>query len=117
MREHTKKRHTEKIELRFTGPKAKREEAVEALRKLGFADVSDTIPWREAFPELEREPSYSIALRGARTKEGMSQSELARRTGIPQSHISMMENGKMEIGKERAKRLGEALDLDYRLFL
>ena len=117
MQEHTKKRHPEKVELRFTGPKAKKEEAVEALRKLGFADVTDTMPRREAFPELEQELSYSIALRGARTKENMTQAELSKRAGIPQSHISMMENGKMEIGKERAKRLGEVLDIDYRLFL
>ncbi len=60
---------------------------------------------------------YSVALRGARKKQGLTQKELAELSGIPQSHISNMENGKMEIGKERAKRLGKVLDVDYRIFL
>jgi len=118
MREATKKPRTSKtVDLHFTGPAEKREEAVRLMQELGYTDTSESIPWRDAFPELEEEPSYSITLRGARVKEGMSQSELAQQAGIPQSHISLMENGKMEIGKERAKRLGKALNMDYRLFL
>lgn len=114
-----KKPHTDgnSVELHFTGPEEKREEAIQLMRKLGYEDTSESIPWRDAFPELKQEPFYSIILRGARTREDMSQVELAKKTGIPQSHISMMENGKMEIGKERAKRLGEVLNTDYRLFL
>jgi plasmid maintenance system antidote protein VapI len=38
-------------------------------------------------------------------------------TGIPQRHISMMENGKRPIGKEMAKRLGNALNIGYKVFL
>jgi ribosome-binding protein aMBF1 (putative translation factor) len=119
MSELTKKPHTndDYVELRFTGPKEKQEEAVRIMRELGYTDISESVPWRDAFLELEQEPSYSITLRGARTKENISQAELAEKTGIPQSHISQMENGKLEIGKERAKRLGEVLNLDYRLFL
>ena len=77
--------------------------------------MQESIPWREAFPEFKKEPSYSITLRGARNKESFSQAELAEKSGIPQSHISQMENGKLEIGKEQARRLGEVLNLDYRL--
>jgi ribosome-binding protein aMBF1 (putative translation factor) len=117
MQAHTKKPHTENVDLKFTGPVKNKEKAIKALKELGFVDTSDSIPWREAFPELENEPSYSIALRGARGKEGLTQKELAEKTGIPQGHISSMENGKMEIGKERAKRLAKALDIDYRVFL
>jgi transcriptional regulator with XRE-family HTH domain len=47
----------------------------------------------------------------------MSKAELAEKTGVPQSHISQMENGELGIGKEQAMRLGEVLNLDYRLFL
>lgn len=119
MSELTKKHHTDKeqIELHFTGPKEKREEAIRLMRDIGYEDTSESTPWREAFPELEEEPFYSIVLRGARRREDLSQAELAEKTGIPQSHISQMENGKLEIGKERAKRLGEVLNTDYRLFL
>lgn len=38
-------------------------------------------------------------------------------TGIPQRHISEMENGKRPVGKTNAKKLAEALNVDYRLFL
>ncbi|MDR3632006.1 MAG: helix-turn-helix transcriptional regulator [Desulfocapsaceae bacterium] len=37
--------------------------------------------------------------------------------GIPQRHVSEMENGKRPIGKETAKRLSKALHTDYRVFL
>jgi transcriptional regulator with XRE-family HTH domain len=56
-------------------------------------------------------------LRAARTKEGVTQSQLAQMTGIPQRHISEMEHGKRSIGKERAKKLAEALKVDYHLLL
>ena len=42
---------------------------------------------------------------------------LAELTSIPQRHISEMERGKRSIGKERAKKLAEALNVDYRVFL
>ena len=42
----------------------------------------------------------------SRLKEGIAQKELSELTGIPQSHISEMENSKRQIGKKRAKILG-----------
>ena len=36
-------------------------------------------------------------------------------TGIPQRHISEMERGKRPIGKERAKKLAVALNINYRV--
>jgi plasmid maintenance system antidote protein VapI len=47
----------------------------------------------------------------------MSQDRLAALTGIDRRHISDIENGKITIGKTWAKRLGSALDCDYRVFL
>ena len=43
--------------------------------------------------------------------------KLAELTCIPQRHISVMENGKRPIGKEMAKRLGNALNISYKVFL
>jgi hypothetical protein len=37
--------------------------------------------------------------------------------GIPQRHISEMENSKRTVGKENARKLAEALNADYRAFL
>ncbi len=38
-----------------------------------------------------------------------SQSELARRTGIPQATLSAIENDRVRLGVERAKKLARAL--------
>ncbi len=51
------------------------------------------------------------------TREGLTQRQLSEMTGIPQRHLSEMENGKRIIGKETAKKLGTALNADYRAFL
>jgi transcriptional regulator with XRE-family HTH domain len=60
-------------------------------------------------------PGYILS--GARHKEDMTQAELAQKTGIPQRHISEMENSKRTIGKSAAKKFAAALDVDYRIFL
>jgi ribosome-binding protein aMBF1 (putative translation factor) len=114
----TKRRHTKKtVVLTFRGPESKKQTAIEALSRLGFVDTSGSIPWREAFPEFEGNESGTV-LRGARLKEELTQKALAEKTGIPQRHISEMENGKRSIGKNRAEKLAVALNVpDYRVFL
>ena len=56
-------------------------------------------------------------LRGARSKAAITQTRLSELTVIPQRHISEMEQGKMVLGKETARKLSTALNLDYRIFL
>jgi DNA-binding transcriptional regulator YiaG len=102
-------------ELRFIGPVEKRNEAVDILKHMGFVDISDSIPWRECFSKDELTPGS--ALTGARYKEGVTQREFSKITGIPQRHISEMENNKRSIGKEMAKKLGKALNISYKVFL
>jgi len=60
---------------------------------------------------------FGHILVGARTKEGMTQIQLAQLTGIPQRHISEMEHGKRPIGKRHARKFGNALNIDYHVFL
>ena len=117
MQAHTRKLPIETIELKFLGPIANMARAVETLKPLGFVDTTDTIPWREAYPEYFDEDFPGVCLRGARYREGITQKQLADMIGIPQRHISMMENGKRTIGKEMAKRLGKALNISYKVFL
>ena len=71
----------------------------------------------EVFPEyLDKE--QQVALRAYRTRECVTKKQLAIMTGIPQRHISEIENGKRGIGKERARRLADALNVsDYRFLL
>ena len=118
MLEHTKKHPTDKVTLRFEGPKAKQREAVSVLKALGFNTIKNSIavPWREAFPEfITNEPGTCLA--GARNKKGLTQDTLSRLTGIPRRHISEMENSKRPIGKMTAKKLADVLNVDYRVFL
>lgn len=115
MLEHTKKHPTERIQF-YGSP-----QAINRLRKLartaGAIEASaDSIPATEVFPDLATNP-HGIYLKGSRYREGITQVHLAETTGIPRRHISEMENGKRTIGKERAKKLAAALQVDYRMFL
>lgn len=105
------------IELHYRGPIDKKEAAEKALRSFGFTELNDSIPWRELFPDVQDSDLPGISLRGARAKEGMTQKELAEKTGVPQRHISEMENGKRPIGKKHARLFGEALNIGYKVFL
>lgn len=107
---------TDKVELHFLGPKKQRKDAIKALRSLGFVDVSDSRPWRDSFSYTNDELP-GIALSGARSKEELTQRALSQLTGIPQRHISEMENGKRPIGKETAKKFAKALKINYKIFL
>lgn len=70
----------------------------------------------EVFPEYIGK-GQELALRAYRTRERLTQKQLAELTGISQHHISELETGKRTIGKERAKKLAEALHCDYRQLL
>ena len=77
---------------------------------------SESVSWEElAKDDIAKYGKPGIALRGARTREGLSQKELARRTGISQDNISKMENGKRPIGEKVAKKLAKALRIDFEL--
>ncbi len=116
MQVHTKKRDTETIELRFVGPVVNMTLAIESLKPLGFVDTSEAVPWREVL-EHKEEDLPGVCLRGGRYRQGLTQFQLAEKTGIPQRHISEMEHGKRTIGKATAKLFAKALNTDYRLFL
>jgi DNA-binding XRE family transcriptional regulator len=105
------------IRLTFTGPITNRQKAIEALAKLGFVETAETLPWREAFKDLTDEELPGISLKGARTKEGLTQKQLAAATGIKQHHISEMENHKRPIGKKNALKFAEVLNISYKVFL
>ena len=55
------------------------------------------------------EVSVGESVRILREFQGLSQNELARLTGIPQSTISAIENDRIQLGVERAKVLARAL--------
>jgi len=122
MLEPTKKPPTEAV-LTIKGPAGQLARLQKTLGRMGFAVVEPlpapeepAIPWRESLG-VSPEDEPGCHLRGARLKEGLTQKELAVRLGLSQHHISEMEHNKRTIGKDMARRLGTALDVDYRLFL
>ncbi|KAF0221109.1 MAG: XRE family plasmid maintenance system antidote [Geobacteraceae bacterium] len=114
MLERTKRPRTEVIH--FIGPAKKVEELRKYAAKLGLKEAGDSIPWRDAFPEF-KENEVGTTLSGYRHREGLTQIQLAEATGIPQRHISEMENGKRIIGVVSAKKLATALHCDHRRLL
>ena len=96
-----------------------RRSKVQLLRKYAESlESTDERSWSlaEVFPEYIGK-EQEVALRAYRHREGLTQKQLAELTGIPQHHISEMENGKRCIGKERARKLAAALHCDYRRLL
>jgi len=53
--------------------------------------------------------SVGESVRIIRELQGLSQTQLAQRTGIPQATLSAIENDRVRLGVERAKVLAKAL--------
>ena len=64
---------------------------------------------KEAYDALEPEFTIMQAMIDARRESGLSQQELARRTGIPQADISKIENGNANPSIKTLKRLANGL--------
>jgi DNA-binding XRE family transcriptional regulator len=115
MRAHTKKHPTDDfVSVTLRVRRSKVSQLQDYAESLEREERSYSVA--EVFPEYAGK-ELEIALRAYRNREGLTQKQVAELTGIPQHHISEMENGKRSIGKERAKKLAEALHCDYRQLL
>lgn len=66
---------------------------------------------KEFRPAKKRvEVSVGESVRIVRELQALSQSQLSELTGIPQATISAIENGRVNLGVERAKVLARALN-------
>ncbi len=63
--------------------------------------------YRAASKLVEVSPGESVRI--LRELQELSQNELSQLTGIPQSTLSAIENGRINLGVERAKVLARAL--------
>lgn len=63
--------------------------------------------FRRAQKTVEVTPGESVRI--LRELQELSQNDLSKLTGIPQSTISGIENGRINLGVERAKTLARAL--------
>ncbi|WP_027177675.1 helix-turn-helix domain-containing protein [Maridesulfovibrio bastinii] len=112
MQEHTKKPHTDETLFYVSCPTDKAQKAKHFLATLG-CHITDDIDAKDIFPD--RDPGTLLA--GARYREDLTQTQLSEASGIPRRHISEMENGKRPIGKNNAKKIAAALNIDYRILL
>ena len=79
---------------------------------------SESVAWEKlARDRLAKYKASGLALRGARYREGLSQKELARRSGVSQENISRMENGHRPVGDKVAKKLAKILRVDPTLLI
>ena len=79
----------------------------------------ESIPWQEVLGTFIQEDGgkTAVAVRAARIRASMSQQQLADAIGAHKSHISEIERGKRPVGKMLARKLGDALNMNYRVFL
>ena len=79
-----------------------------------YGQSEESVTWEElAADRIKKYGKAGLALRGARVKEGISQKELAKFSGVSQENISKMENGERTIGEKVAKKLAKVLNMDY----
>ena len=64
--------------------------------------------FRPAKKRITVSPGESVRI--IRELQGLSQNQLAQRTGIPQATLSAIENDRVRLGVERAKVLARALN-------
>jgi len=57
-------------------------------------------------------PSPGPTLRAVRLRRGLTLAEVARRTGLPMSTLSKLENGKMSLSYDKLLRLSKGLEVD-----
>lgn len=81
-------------------------------------DDNELIDAMDAFPQL-RDPKYrtQVLFRSIRTKNQITQEDLAQKLGITQAEVSKIETGKRAIGKKLAKKIEKVFKIDYRRFL
>jgi len=104
----------------LSGPSARR--VLRELQKQFDVQVlaaGETVPLRKmGYFKSRAKNRAAHLLRGARYKMGLTQKELALKTGIAQGRLSEYETGRRTIEKaSTARKLAKALKTDYRYFL
>jgi len=82
-------------------------------------DEEGSVLWEETdlAKAIKASKTPGKLLRAYRERVGLSVGELARKVGTPYPNISAMESDRRGIGLRMAKKLGEALKVNFRKFL
>lgn len=81
------------------------------VKKLGGKVFKDCSAEEVLFiaPAMKEKERVSRMLKGLRLRADMTQKELAKQIGVPQSHISEYEKNKRKIPREKASELANIL--------
>ncbi|WP_232476097.1 helix-turn-helix domain-containing protein [Flavisphingomonas formosensis] len=79
---------------------------------ISVSELSGDMENHIVIPILEE---FGQKLLDARVRKGLSQRSLAERTGVPQAHISKIEQGRVDIRLSSLVELARAVDLDVQL--
>ena len=80
--------------------------------------LEEVVPLDVVFNEIAKSrPKGAIFLRGYRTREGLSQKDLEKKTGILFSNISKYENGTRKITESVAKKFASVFKVKYQKFM
>ena len=77
----------------------------------GMMELEDAVSENQIFDKDKNRKEVGARLRLARTEKGLSMLALSKISGVPDSHISNIENGKDSLLRRTAARLGEALEV------
>jgi len=99
----------------YTFPKKIGRELISYIEaKYNDDSVSSHVVFQELKDDIKRPATI---LRGLRHREKLTQKKLADMLFIRQHHLSEMENGKRQIGKEMAKKLADIFATNWKMFL
>ncbi len=90
---------------------------MECLRSAGHDNISVSGKELYSVDEVFPDSHPGRILKGLRTREDLTQVQLAEKAGLKPHHVSEMENGKRVIGKAMARRLAKVLNSSYQMLL
>ena len=118
---HTKKRLTKVAigEEEFSIPTKEARAILSLVKSVKKVNsIEDSVLWDKVYSENYGDtPKWAMSLRGARSKENMSQRYLSKRTKISVTTISKYENGEREISEKQAKKLAKVLKINFKVLM
>jgi DNA-binding XRE family transcriptional regulator len=121
-----KTRHTEQAaEILLQLPPAAAEKVSRVIQKT-LKSMGHTVSMRllndegeelYTFEELFPDATPGRILRGFRTRDDMTQEELAARLNVTQTRVSELESGKRPISRRMAEKLSAVFEIPYKAFL
>jgi len=121
-----KTRHTEQaVEILLQLPPTAAEKVSQAITQV-LKSMGHTVSMRHlndegeelfTFKELFPDATPGRILRGFRTRDEMTQADLAIKLGVTQARVSELESGKRPVSRRMAGKLGTIFEVPYKAFL